>query len=59
MMLDQALRSSMRYAEAFVSNRDGIQQKVYRNQTLQNFLEIGDDKGAEKFLKDFKKTYSY
>ncbi len=59
MMLDQALRSSMRYAEAFVSNRDGIQQKVYQNQTLQNFLEIGDTEGAEKFLKDFKKTYSY
>jgi hypothetical protein len=59
MMLDQALRSSMRMAEAYVSNRDGIQQKVYQQQTLQNFLQIGDDEGAANFLKDFKKTYSY
>jgi len=59
MMLDSALRSSMRMAEAYVSTRDGIQLKQYKNQTMENFMKVGDLDGAEKFLKDFKQNYSY
>jgi len=59
MMLDSALRSSMRFAEASISNRDGVMQKQYRNQTLENFLKVGDVEGAERFLKDFEQTMSY
>lgn len=57
--LDNALRSSMRVAEAQVSSRDGISQKVYKNQTIQNFLEVGDIAGAEKFQKDLERLVSY
>jgi hypothetical protein len=59
MMLDSALRSSTRYAEAFVSTRDRIEQKQFQNQTLENFLSVGDTEGAEQFLKDFEQTMSY
>jgi len=57
--LDAALRSSMRYAEAQVSSRDGIQQKVYKNQTVENFLQVGDLDGAKRFLDDMKQQMSY
>jgi hypothetical protein len=57
--LDSALRSSMRIAEAQVSTRDGISQKVYKNQTIDNFLQVGDVAGAEKFLKNMEQTMSY
>jgi hypothetical protein len=57
--LDSALRSSMRIAEAQVSTRDGISQKVYKNQTIENFLQVGDVAGAEKFLKNMEQTMSY
>jgi len=57
--LDAALRSSMRYAEAQVSSRDGIQQKVYKNQTVENFLQVGDLDGAKRFLDDMKQRMSY
>jgi hypothetical protein len=57
--LDAALRSSMRYAEAQVSTRDGIQQKVYKNQTVENFLQVGDLDGAKRFLDNMKQTMSY
>ena len=57
--LDNALRSSMRLAEAQVSTRDGISQKVYKNQTIENFLQVGDVAGAKKFVDDMKKTMSY
>jgi len=56
---DAALRSSMRYAEAQVSTRDGIQQKVYKNQTVENFLQVGDLDGAKRFLDNMKQTMSY
>ena len=59
MYLDAALRSSMRYAEAQVSTRDGIRNKVYQNQTVENFLQVGDVDGAKRFLDDMKKTMSY
>ena len=59
MYLDSALRSSMRYAEAQVSTRDGIRNKVYQNQTVENFLQVGDIDGAKKFLDDMKQTMSY
>jgi hypothetical protein len=57
--LDAALRSSMRFAEAQVSTRDGIRNKVYQNQTVENFLQVGDIDGAKKFLDDMKQTMSY
>jgi hypothetical protein len=57
--LDAALRSSMRYAEAQVSTRDGIQQKVYKNQTVENFLQVGDLDGAKRFLDNMNQTMSY
>jgi hypothetical protein len=57
--LDAALRSSMRYAEAQVSTRDGIQQKVYKNQTVENFLQVGDLDGAKRFLDNMNRTMSY
>lgn len=57
--LDSALRSSMRFAEAQVSTRDGIRNKVYQNQTVENFLQVGDIDGAKKFLDDMKQTMSY
>ena len=59
MYLDSALRSSMRYAEAQVSTRDGIRNKVYQNQTVENFLQVGDIDGAKRFLDDMKQTMSY
>jgi len=59
MYLDAALRSSMRYAEAQVSTRDGIRNKVYQNQTVENFLQVGDVDGAKRFLDDMKQTMSY
>ena len=59
MYLDAALRSSMRYAESQVSTRDGIRNKVYQNQTVENFLQVGDVGGAKKFLDDMKQTMSY
>jgi hypothetical protein len=59
MYLDAALRSSMRYAEAQVSTRDGIRNKVYQNQTVENFLQVGDIDGAKRFLDDMKQTMSY
>jgi len=49
----------MRYAEAQVSTRDGIQQKVYKNQTVENFLQVGDLDGAKRFLDNMKQTMSY
>ena len=57
--LDAALRSSMRYAEAQVSTRDNIRNKVYQNQTVENFLQVGDLDGAKRFLDDMKQTMSY
>jgi hypothetical protein len=57
--LDAALRSSMRFAEAQVSTRDGISNKVYQNQTVENFLQVGDIDGAKRFLDDMKQTMSY
>ena len=57
--LDAALRSSMRFAEAQISTRDGIRNKVYQNQTVENFLQVGDIDGAKKFLDDMKQTMSY
>ena len=57
--LDAALRSSMRLAESQISTRDGIQQKVYKNQTVENFLQVGDIEGADRFLKDMKQRMSY
>jgi len=57
--LDAALRSSMRIAEAQVSTRDGIQQKTYQNQTVENFLQVGDVQGAKRFLDEMKQTRSY
>jgi len=59
MMLDAALRSSTRFAEAFLSNRDEVQQKQYRNQTLENYLKVGDADGAKRFLDNMKQTMSY
>jgi len=59
LMLDSALRSATRYAESYVSSRDKIQDKVYRNQTVENFLEVGDVEGAEKFLKSMEQNFSY
>lgn len=59
MMLDSALRSSMRFAEASLSNRDGVMNKQFKNQTLENFLKVGDINGAEQFLKDFEQNFSY
>jgi len=59
LFLDAALRSSMRLAESQISTRDGISQKVYKNQTIENFLQVGDVDGAEKFLKDMEQTMSY
>ena len=58
LFLDAALRSSMRVAEAQVSTRDGISQKVYKNQTIENFLQIGDIDGAERFQKDLERLTS-
>jgi len=57
--LDAALRSSMRFAEAQISTRDGINNKVYQNQTVENFLQVGDIEGAKRFLDDMKQTMSY
>jgi hypothetical protein len=59
MMLDSGLRSSMRFAEASLSNRDGVMNKQFKNQTLENFLKVGDINGAEQFLKDFEQNFSY
>jgi hypothetical protein len=59
LMLDSSLRSATRYAESYVSSRDKIQDKVYRNQTVENFLEVGDVEGAEKFLKSMEQNFSY
>jgi hypothetical protein len=57
--LDTALRSSMRYAESQISTRDKIQQKVYKNQTVESFLQVGDIDGAKQFLDNMKQTMSY
>ena len=59
LFLDSALRSSMRIAEAQVSTRDSISQKVYQNQTINSFLQVGDVEGADQFLKNMKQTMSY
>ena len=52
--LDSALRSSMRMAEANLSNRDGVYQKTYQNEVLENFMKVGDLDGAQQFLNDMK-----
>jgi hypothetical protein len=57
--LDSALRSSMRMAEANLSNRDGVYQKTYQNEVLENFMKVGDLDGAEQFLNDMKQQMSY
>jgi len=57
--LDSALRSSMRMAEANLSNRDGVYQKTYQNEVLENFMKVGDLDGAQQFLNDMKQTMSY
>jgi hypothetical protein len=59
LMLDSALGSATRYAESYVSSRDKIQDKLYKNQSVQNFLEVGDVEGAEKFLKSMEQNFSY
>ena len=57
--LDSALRSSMRMAEANLANRDGVYQKTYKNEVLENFMKVGDLEGAKQFLKDFEQNFSY
>jgi hypothetical protein len=57
--LDSALRSSMRMAEANLSNRDGVYQKTYQNEVLENFMKVGDLDGAQQFLNDMKQQMSY
>ena len=59
LFLDAGLRSAMRMAESNLANRDGIQQKVYQNEVVENFLQVGDIDGAKKFLDDMKQTMSY
>jgi hypothetical protein len=46
-------------AESNLANRDGIQQKVYQNEVVENFLQVGDIDGAKKFLDNMKQTMSY
>jgi hypothetical protein len=59
LFLDAGLRSAMRMAESNLANRDGIQQKVYQNEVVENFLQVGDIDGAKKFLDNMKQTMSY